>query len=277
VLALDIAGLRMLLGGTGPVDASGTVVSTDNVVQLLMHDQYLGETGDPASSRARREELGSIASSVVQAIQRGGFNTSAVAKELPLVVAGRHLMLWSDRASTETAWREVGVAGALTADTLLAAVQNVGVNKLDRFLTLSSEVRVVPGSPTRVTVVFHLVNQTPPGEPGYIAGIGVGGVPPNTYYALATLTMPGDARQVLVDGAPVANNSGLDGPTRVVAALRKVAPGGHGDLTVTFTLPLPHGRLQVESAARVPSATVSVQTTGPSQTSPDDLRPAISW
>jgi hypothetical protein len=267
----------MLLSGTGPVDAGATVVSTDNVVQLLMHDQYLGQTGNPVTNRVRRDELGSIANSVVRAIQRGGFNTSAVAKELPAVVAGRHLMLLSARASTEVAWEESGVAGELGSDTLLAAVQNVGANKLDTFLTFSSDVHVVAGSPTRVTVVFHLANRTPPGQPSYVAGTGAAGVPPNTYYALATLTMPGDADQVLVDGAPLANNSGLDGATRVVAALRKVAPGQHADLTVTFALPVAHGRLQVESAGRVPSATVSVQTAGGSKTSSDDLRPAILW
>ena len=277
VLAIDIAGLRMLLAGTGPVDASGTVVTTDNVVPLLMHDQYLSTAGQTAEGQARRDELSRIANAVVQAVQRGGFDTGAVAKLAPASVAGRHLMLWSASPASEAAWQAAGVAGVLGPDTLLAAVQNMGVNKLDEFTGLTTDVHVAGGAPSRVTVVFHITNRTPAGQPPYIAGVGIAGVPPNTYLALVTLTMPGDADHVLVDGAAVANNSGLDGPTRVVAALRKVPPGATVDLTVTFTVPGPHGRLQVESAARVPAATIRVQTAGATRTDTDELRPLLGW
>ncbi len=45
VLAIDVAGLQDLLEVTGPVTtASGQVVSASNVDQLLLHDQYVGET-----------------------------------------------------------------------------------------------------------------------------------------------------------------------------------------------------------------------------------------
>ena len=277
VLAIDIAGLRMLLAGTGPVDASGTVVTTDNVVPLLMHDQYLSTAGQSAEGQARRDELSRIANSVVQAVQRGGFDTGAVAKLVPAIVAGRHLMLWSASPASEAAWQAAGVGGVLGPDTLLAAVQNMGVNKLDEFTGLTTDVHVVGGAPSRVTVVFHITNRTPGGQPPYIAGVGIAGVPPNTYLALATLTMPGDADHVLVDGAAVANNSGLDGPTRVVAALRKVPPGATVDLTITFTLPGPHGRLQIESAARVPAATISVATPAATRTDSDERRPLVGW
>jgi hypothetical protein len=213
----------------------------------------------------------------VQAVQRGGFDTAAVGKQLPSVVAGRHLMLWSADPGVEAGWDAAGVGGALADDTLLMGVQNMGANKLDRFLTVASDVRVVPGPETKVTVVFHLQNGVTPGQPPYIAGVGVAGVPPNWYYALDTLTMPPDASDVLVDGAPTANNSGLDGPTRVVAALRKVAPGATSDLTVTFTLPSAHGRMQVEGSGRVPAATVRVEEPGRSITAAEDQRPVVTW
>ena len=277
VMAIDIAGLQTLLVGTGPVEAAGTTVTPQNVTQLLMHDQYVGLTGD-ASDASRRDQLGRIADSVVQAVQRGGFDTAAVAKQMPATVGGRHLLLWSADPTTEAAWQAAGVGGVLAGDTLLAAVQNVGVNKLDQFLTVSTAVRVDPGSSTGVSATFSLVNHTPPGEPGYIAGIGTAHVPPDTYLALVTLTMPGSAGDVLVDGKPLANNAGFDGPTRVVAVLRPVAPGANVRVTVTFTLPWPHGRLQVESAARLPSATVSLATPSGSVTgAADDTRPAVAW
>jgi len=226
---------------------------------------------------ARHEQLGVIAQAVVQAVQRGGFDTSSVARQLPTVVAGRHLMLWSADPATEAGWETAGVAGVLAHDTFLAAVQNVGSNKLDRFFTMSSDVTVQPGSASAVTVVYHLANNVPPGQPSYIAGSGVAGVPPNWYYALVTLTMPGDADHVLVDGAALANDSGLDGPTRVVAILRKVPPSAKVDVTVTFTLPGPHGQLQVESAARIPAATVRVHVSGTTRVVADEQRPVVGW
>jgi hypothetical protein len=273
VLSLDIAGVQMLLEGTGPVYTAGMDVTPSNVVQFLMHDQYLG----PGVNTTRHDDLGQIAQAVVQAVQRGGFDTAAVGKALPSVVAGRHLMLWSADPSTETGWVTAGVSGALADNTLLVGVQNMGANKLDRFLTFSSDVRVAPGPLTKVTVVFHLTNAVPPGQPSYIDGSGTAGVPPGTYYALDTLTMPVAAGNVLVDGAPVANNSGTDGPTRVVATLRKIPAGGKSDVTVTFTLPGAHGRLQVEGSGRVPAATVRVHQDGPERTTAEDERPVIAW
>jgi hypothetical protein len=275
-MAIDIAGLQTLLLGTGPVQAAGASVTPSNVVQLLMHDQYVGFPGD-ASNASRRDELGRIANAVVQAIQRGGFDTAAVAKQMPATVGGRHLLLWSADPTTEAAWQAAGVGGVLGSDTLLAAVQNVGVNKLDQFLSVSTQVKVDPGASTNVVATLNLVNHTPAGEPGYIAGTGIAGVPPDTYLALATVTMPGSAGSVLVDGKPVANDAGFDGPTRVVAVVRRVPPGAEVRVTVTFILPGPHGRLQIESAARLPSATVSAVTPSASITGADETRPALSW
>jgi hypothetical protein len=273
VLALDIPGLQMLLQGTGPVAAAQVVVTPANVVQFLMHDEYI----NLAESPTRHDELGQIARAVVQAVQRGGFDTAAVGKQLPSVVAGRHIMLWSTDPGTEAGWVTAGVSGALANDTLLMGVQNMGANKLDRYLTVASDVRVVPGPVTTVNVVFHLQNGVPPGQPPYIAGVGAAGVPPDWYYALDTLTMPLEANGVLVDGAPLANNSGFDGPTRVVAALRKIAPGATSDLTFTFTLPGAHGRMQVEGSGRLPAATVRVDAPGRTATAFEDQRPVVTW
>jgi hypothetical protein len=273
VLALDIAGLQALLEGTGPVYAANVAITSANVVPFLMHDQYVA----PAPGPSRQDMLGQIAQAVVQALQRGGFDTGALGKQLPSVVAGRHLMLWSADPPTEAGWTAAGVSGAMANDSLLLGVQNMGANKLDRFLVVSSSVRVDPGASTKVTVTFDLHNDVPPGQPPYIAGTGVAGVPPDWYYALDTLTMPLEAGGVLVDGTPLANNSGFDGPTRVVAALRKVAPGGTNALTVTFTLPGAHGRMQLEGSGRVPAATVRVDEPGRSITVAEDQRPLVTW
>jgi hypothetical protein len=48
VMSFDVAGLRQLLGVTGPIEADGQTVSADNVEQFLLHDQYAGLTDRPA-------------------------------------------------------------------------------------------------------------------------------------------------------------------------------------------------------------------------------------
>jgi len=280
VMSLDIAGVQALLGATGPVQAGGKTVSASGVVPLLMHDQYLGvgvNAFNPANV-ARQEQLGRIADAAFAAIERGGYNAGSLASSLPLVVAGRHLMMWSKDPSMEADWTAAGVSGSLQADTLLAAVQNMGANKLDYFLTTSSDIVVEPGPlATIVTVTVHLSNATPLGQPAYVAGTGIAGEPPNTYRAYVTLTMPVSAFDISVDRTTEAQISGADGPVRTVAVLRDVGPGKSLTVTFTFSLPGAHGHLQVESSARVPAATISVPGGETVVTIPDDQRPRIEW
>jgi hypothetical protein len=278
VVAIDIAGVQALLTATGPVEAGTETVAAGNVVQLLMHDQYLGSSGASADVQARREELGAIADAALAAVQRGGYSAGGLAGQLPAVVSGRHLLLWSSDPALEQSWQGAGVAGTLRADSLLAAVQNMGANKLDRFVTVSTDVAIAPGvSTTRVTATIHLSNATPGGQPDYIAGNGVGGEPPYTYRAYVTLTMPVSAQKISVDRRTVAQVSGADGPTRVVAVLRDVPAGRSATVVVTFELPVAHGHLQIESSARVPAATMHILTVPPSPPVPDSQRPRVQW
>ena len=276
VMSLDIDGVQALLTATGPVHAGTELVGADNVVQLLMHDQYLGSGGASADASARHEQLGRIADAAFGAIQRGGYDAGKLASSLPAVVAGRHLMMWSKQPALEADWAGAGVSGALSADTLLPAVQNMGANKLDEFLAVSSDIAVQPGlATTVVTVTVHLANSTPPGQPPYIAGNGIVGEPPNTYRAYVTLTMPVSVFNISVDGSTEAPVSGADGPIRTAAVLRDLGPGHQVSVAFTFSLPGPHGHLQLESQARVPAATITV--VGPHQTFADDRRPRIDW
>jgi hypothetical protein len=187
-------------------------------------------------------------------------------------------MIWSSDPALEESWQGAGVAGTLRADSLLVAVQNMGANKLDRFLTTSTVLAIAPGPLiTRVTATIHLTNSTPPGQPAYIAGNGVGGEPPYTYRAYVTVTMPVSAGEISVDRQTVAQVSGPDGPTRVVAVLRDVPQGQSLSVVVTFELPVAHGHLQIESSARVPAATMHILTLPPSAPFPDSQRPRLQW
>ena len=98
VMALDVAGLEELLTVTGPVTTSGgTVVSAGTVDQLLLHDQYVGEGyGTNAADQidaTRTDELGSLASAVVQTLESKPLDLHALVDALSAATAGRHLML----------------------------------------------------------------------------------------------------------------------------------------------------------------------------------------
>ena len=95
VLAIDVQGLQELLEVTGPVTTStGQVVSASTVDQLLLHDQYVGETytSNPAN---RVDELSTLASATLHALENQPLKLHAMADALSAAAEGRHVLLWS--------------------------------------------------------------------------------------------------------------------------------------------------------------------------------------
>jgi hypothetical protein len=255
VLSLDIEALKALLTGTGPIAVDGQQISAGNVEQLLLHDQYLTVTTENASQAAHKERLGRIAHAALQALQDGNFSVGRLASALGGVTAGRHFLAWSPDASQQRRWQDAGVAGTLGPDSLLVGVANRGGNKLDPYLAVDSAISVRPGpTATQVTVTVHLANRTPAGQPDYIMGTFPGsGVQPGDYLGLVSVTMPGTATGVAVDGSAKVNAYGRDGPTKVVAVQKVVRPGGTAEVVVHFGLPEAHGTMRVSASARVPA------------------------
>ena len=95
VMAIDVQGLQELLTVTGPVTTStGAVVTADNVDQLLLHDQYVGE--DYSSSDAGRvDELSTLASATLHALEDRPFGLHAMVNALSAASSGRHVLIWS--------------------------------------------------------------------------------------------------------------------------------------------------------------------------------------
>jgi len=280
VMVLDVEAFRVLLDATGPVTSGGQVFDAANVVEYLLHDQYEAVQSDAANA-TRREQLSTIAGAVFANLRAGHYDPAKLASQLAGLVSGRHVLMWSADPSLEQSWNDVGVSGVLPSDALLVAMQNRGANKLDQFLTMSTQLTVDPGQPganqTKVTVAVTLHNQTPPGEPAYILGGQVRNLPLGEYLGYLTVSMPGDATAVSVDGGEKPDAEGPDGATELVATLRTVGQGGTTRVVVSFVLPGRHGQLQVVSAARVPAATYTVTSQSPSVSIPDDARPEIVW
>ncbi len=135
VLAIDVAGLQDLLEVTGPVTtATGQVVSASNVDQLLLHDQYVGETYT-SDSAARTDELSTLASATLHALENRPFQLHSMADALSSAAAGPPRAPVVRRPGHQAAWSGAGVAGQLQPSSLMADMINRGGNKLDQYLS----------------------------------------------------------------------------------------------------------------------------------------------
>jgi hypothetical protein len=265
VMALDVAGLQELLTVTGPVvTSSGMVVSASNVDQLLLHDQYVGEGYSTTSSKeidaARVDELGSLASAVMSALETKPLELHAMVDALSTATSGRHLMLWSDNPSTERVWRSTGVSGQLTPVSLAADVINRSGNKLDQYLNVHTDLHLVThGSQTAATLTLTLANHTPPGQSPFIAGPYPGlGTTYGEYVGIVTANLPDDVRKLALVPGESAVVDGQEGSTLLVGVNVDLLPGATKQVVFHFTLPQAHGFLTVNPSARIPPVSWNV-------------------
>ena len=258
VLAIDVEVLRALLSATGPVPVGERTVGADEVVELLMHGQYLhlpdAGAPDQAEQIDRRERLGELAGAALGALEAGDYDVGTLAAELARASRGRHLLAWSTDRDHQEAWEAAGISGSLSPGSLLVSVLNRGGNKLDRFLEVSSNIDLRPVSAgVDVTVEVKLENRTPDGEPGYVAGPAQGsGLAAGDYLGILSANVPASAADVRIDGEPVLVAGGRDGPTQVIAAPVLVPAESERTVVVRFRLPPGSGSIDVEPSARIP-------------------------
>ena len=263
VLALDVSALRATLAVVGPVDVNGRHVDSDNVVELLLHQQYVEHAEDPDQA-TRREELGQIARAAVAAIQDRQWSLADMARELGAAARGRHILAWSSHVDEQDAWRSAGVNGAVDSDAVLVGILNRGGNKLDRFLQVDASLYAGPlrpagprgqqGAGREAVLRVALRNTVPPGEPQYVAGPeGDSGLAEGEYGGIVAVTLPGTVSQAEADGYTTYAAIGSDGPSYVVAPAVRVARGASITLEFRFTLPPELRSLRIAPSARVPA------------------------
>jgi hypothetical protein len=216
-----------------------------------MNGQYQGLSGVNDNTN-RRELLGSISRSAFQAVQGGGIDLKKLATGLARAANGRHMMVWTATPNVQSEWVTAGAAGQMEGNDVMAGLVNFAGNKLDWFLKQSNTLQVQPGGGfTDVTITMHLSNQTPNGQPEYVAG-GVGSVPAKQYSALATVNLPAAATNATINGNPKPEIAGREGASYVLAQTINVDQGKSQNVTVRFRLPSEHGQLRVVPAARIP-------------------------
>jgi hypothetical protein len=279
VLAIDVQGLQELLEVTGPVTTStGQVVSASTVDQLLLHDQYVGETytSDPT---ARVDELSTLASATLHALENQPFQLHTMADALSAAAAGRHVLLWSADAKTEAAWSGAGVAGLLQPTSVMADIINRGGNKLDQYLSETASLRLTAdGGKTDGSLTMTFTNRTPPGQSPFIAGPYPGlGTVYGEYVGIATVNLPDDARDISTPSNASVVVSGREGPTILEGAKIDILAGATQHITFHFVLPGSHGSMTVVPSARIPPATWYVAGRAGSATFEDGAPHTISW
>ncbi len=273
VISLDPVGLRGLLQATGPVSVGGRRIDAANVVEELLHEQY--ERFPESVTGTRREFLGEIAGAVMQKLDSGEWEPAALMSGLADAARGRHIMIWSARASERAGWRATGVGGDLSGSSLMVSVLNRGGNKLDWFLRVDADLSIVPtanGSQGVVRVTVR--NEAPAGEP-----LVVQGPHPDIearageYVGILAVSLPGAAGGGRIDGVDRLGIVGPDGATRVVGTYFKLPRGQTRTFVVRFELSVRGGSMRVEPSARVPA----MRWRFGSETWTDEVARTVDW
>ena len=248
VIAVDPPGLRALLRATGPVTLAGLRIDASNVVEYLLHDQYVRF---PSELRTfRREGLGDIASAVMARLNEGRWDPAVLMSGLADAASGRHVMLWSSRPPEQEAWRITGADGTLDASSVMVSLINRGANKLDWFTRVNADLSFALGSgQTECVLRVTVRNITPRGEPDYVQSAGPKA---GEYEGILAVTLPGSSGGGRIEGVGRLNVVGPDGPTRVVGVRFSLPRGGSRTFVVRFSMAGESGAVLVEPSARIP-------------------------
>jgi hypothetical protein len=251
-------------------------------VQFATHDQYAGlfdAQGSTAAEQqteiARQEKLGSLAQAVIGSLQDEALNLRGLASAVSSAASGRHILLWSDQASAESAWRETGVSGRLQRDSTMVSVINRGGNKLDQYVSVGVHAQLAPrGGRTAATLTVTVDNRTPGGQSQYIAGPYPGlGTSYGEYVGVLAVNLPTGAQKPRLEGSSQIVAEGPEGPTWLIAGVIDVPAGASRQYVLRFTLPGGPGRMTVLPSARIPSVSWSYSGGDRTDSSPF----TISW
>jgi hypothetical protein len=254
VLALDAAAVSGVLDGTGPINVGTSRIDSRNVEDILLHDQYFAYPDESADQSARREQLGVIAASALDAMDRGSYDLGRLASGLAHAARGRHVLAWSSHPAELKGWEAAGISGTMTPDSVMVSVLNRAGNKLDHFVAMTAHLDLRPvANGTDATITVDLRNTTPPGQPQYVAGPHPGsGVGAGVYKGIVTVELPRRVGDISIEGKPPLQASGPDGPSQVTATEVTINPGANATVVIHFRLADRHGVLRVEPDARIP-------------------------
>ena len=264
VISLDVSAMAGLLDIVGPVQVEGfnEPMTSSNVVQYLLKDQYLG--ADSANTN-RIDTLEDVAKAATDRF----FNSELpsppqLAALLAPLAAEGHLKAWAVRGDEEQIFRRANMSGALPdlqgGDGFTFALTNGAGNKIDAYLEgdASYVVSTSPASGAVTTTATLILRNTAPAEglPDYVIGnfIDLPKGYSNTFVSIYSALHP---TSMTVDDAPVDMTVNTDDAYQVAGKYVKIPPGDSVKITVVFD-----GRLDLSGgyhlAVRSPTLAVPI-------------------
>jgi uncharacterized protein DUF4012 len=240
VISVDVVALQELVQVLGPVTVPqiNEVLSGNSTVDILLSKLY---RDFPDDNETRREALGSAAKAVASRLDRGGFAYGEAATHLAQAVRERHVMMWSAVPGEQQSLDSSGLTGAFSksAAPILAAVENIGANKLDYYLSVSQDIDLsFQGPLVAGTLTVTISNPTMVDDlPAYVVGPNEGlAVDAGTYRALVSTWLPPGAVITSLRGDAAELFRGDDGGYPLSTSFAEIKIKERRTATVTFVL-----------------------------------------
>ena len=250
VVTIDPVTLSYLLEATGPIElATGDVLTSDNAVDLLLHEVYL-RYEDP---RAQDAFFADASSRVFAAVSGGNFDAQKLVSALTQGAQEDRIKMWSSVGAEQSVIERTVLAGTLpqVADDNARFTMHLNDGtgaKMDYYLSTKVEMTGQACSTQAAAgelVVSYTMTNTAPADAGetlpkYITGGGAYDISPGSISTVARLFAPEGytLRSQLVDGSAENAGESLSLFDRSVAQWNPVlAPGQSSTLELRYAAP----------------------------------------
>lgn len=258
VIVIDAVALAGLMEVTGDVTVDDEVITADNVLAKILHDNYV-EFDAAGGPRAERVEYqGEIAKEIFATLTSGDVAPIDLADALLTAGEGRHLMLWAEDDDLQSVWSELLVDGALNELGLMISFQNYGANKMDWYLRPSAtmDVDLLPSGDYRA--ILTMTMPVPAAEDLTDASPYILGPGPDTHGVFLTVHLPRDAYDIVSPDPGAFRTKGVEPPMQVRTFLTDVPLGTTFERTIEFSLPRSVSALLLLPSARLEPLTLTV-------------------
>lgn len=248
VLVVDAYALRALIEATGPVRVDGVAYTSGNVVEQILHENYL-RFGSRTDREQRTDLQSEIAREVFDAFKTRDLPITDLAAGLTEAAKGRHLLAWSPDEDLQGLWEAVGADGGVGPSGLAISVENYDGNKLDWFIAPTAALNLARASDgswqARLAVTVANPELVPEESSPQVVGRD-----PDNHFVFLDLHLPGSAYDVRALNQPF-EAQGRDGPMRVATMIYPIERGTSRTVNVSFSLPGQVQALNLLPGARV--------------------------
>ena len=269
VLAMDPVALASLMRGTGPMEVRRgpggrpVAVTSDNVVELLLHDSYL----DFPTEASQDSFLTEVVDLFWDKLQSGDVDARSLGEGIADAVDAQHFKAAVVADAEQDALAELGLLGAYPGtgpQTQLIYNNNYGINKVDYFLEreLSSTIELDSNGVAHVTTTVALHNRAPDGPRSLLLGLSGNGTPVGTNRMMLSFLLPEGASvtSLQVGGSERAPLFYSDADHPVAWFVTDVPAGRSEVATLTYDVEGAasfNGRMDDYALSFVPQATVN--------------------